>query len=527
MWVLVLWHVAAAASPSGSLLWADVSESPSGSLLWADVSEAGLGANFPSAVPLAGSADVLVLRNMSLLRLQASSGKPTWSHPLKKLLHGSNEPKNPAVVVGTLHNGDETPVALVWASWFDESKSALCQGYYVAAVDVESGKAIWSAPLRIPYEQAHFSFSGGVFLGFGKRTGKSALAMAVSLTGSTYQFLFNFTAEEGPDGASVASLHNMKNQQQVALLGTYGPSGHEKLGTLYALNAENGAVLWTAPNITVTQANITDGVAVVSVISDSWNPNDQLICEVRGYALKDGAMLWERTSPNPTRYAADCPRLGFGRACDADCTLPCDLVAAGFFGALDPQTGRTVYNLTTAAGQMALKDGVAYTIGKDVDGLGNGTGVLRAQACAASHPGGTPEVLWSAPLPAGDSGGSAPWQKILVLDGSGGGSPRQPTLLIGGHQKGACSRGHCQPSHSAAAAIQAPTGIKPPPVPPPPPTPGPPPPPSKCQTTLNADCAAARAISHSQCLVCCGQNAGALQNAGCKESDFETFCSSK
>jgi hypothetical protein len=94
---------------------------------------------------------------------------------------------------------------------------------------------------------------------------------------------------------------------------------------------------------------------------------------------------------------------------------------------------------------------------------GAGPGVLRAQACAAAHPGGTPEVLWSAPLPAGDGGGSAPWQKVLVL---GGPTPGQPTVLVGGHQSGSCFRGHCAASHSAVAAIRAPAGVDPPPIPP-------------------------------------------------------------
>jgi hypothetical protein len=130
-------------------------------------------------------------------------------------------------------------------------------------------------------------------------------------------------------------------------------------------------------------------------------------------------------------------------------------------------------------------------------------------------------VLWSAPLPASDNGGSAPWQKVLVLDGP---TPGQPTLLMGGHQSGSCFRGHCAPSHSAVAAIQAPAGVDPPPIPPPPPAPGPPAPPSKCQTSLMATCDTARATSADKCEVCCGMNAPALQKAGCSEADFEAFC---
>ena len=64
---------------------------PSGSLLWANVSEAGLGASFASAVALPAHVDVLLLSASSgatggaLQRLHPPTGKLLWSTSLSLL----------------------------------------------------------------------------------------------------------------------------------------------------------------------------------------------------------------------------------------------------------------------------------------------------------------------------------------------------------------------------------------------------------------------------------------------------------
>ena len=180
-----------------------------------------------------------------------------------------------------------------------------------------------------------------------------------------------------------------------------------------------------------------------------------------------------------------------------------------------------------------IADGVLYSVhqtnqigrshtGRSRSSVQNGAGTLRAQACAVTDGTRPSELLWEAPLPVGDDGGSAPWSKVIVIIGTGGQS--SATVLLGGHHDGPCFRGHCQPSHSAIAAIQSPSGIRPPPIPPPPPLPAPPGPPSPCHTAMTLACAAARALSVDKCEVCCGMHATTLQKAGCVEPDFEQYC---
>lgn len=213
-----------------------------------------------------------------------------------------------------------------------------------------------------------------------------------------------------------------------------------------------------------------------------------------------------------------------------------------------------MYNLTARAAQLPdvfvirgavmyyVEQATAMAIGRSpMGGGGRGGhsrgggraaagGTLHAVACATSA------ELWRAALPEGDSGyGSAPWQKILVIEAGGGAAGGEAaealddalgaaTVLVGGHHQGACFRGHCQPSHSALAAIRAPANIHPPPIPPPPPPIPTPAPPSRCHAAMKAACSADRARSVDKCEVCCGMHASPLQRAGCAEPDFELFC---
>ena len=364
---------------------------PSGSLLWANVSEAGLGASFASAVALPTHADVLLLGSgATVQRLHPPTGKLLWSTPLSQLgLPSVRGAQAATLAVGpTLELGrpSSKPIALVWSSNTDSTAAA--------AVDVESGQPLWSAPLLLPFDElGKFSFEGGVFLGFGQVgsvAASRAQATAVALTRFGHQTMFNVTvasmnancsdaqsegkckAQQGCSWddnsggrprcvavgdwyASVASLQNYTTasggQQQLALLGTV--SGDDSAsGSLYALNPEDGSVLWTAPNITATHLHVSGDVLVVSADSRPWGEGrggEGLFCLIRGYAMSSGDLLWQRTVHDGTN--GDGSRgVELGRACEADCTLPCQLVVAGVFGAVDPQTGLTEYNLSATPG---------------------------------------------------------------------------------------------------------------------------------------------------------------------------------
>jgi hypothetical protein len=244
---------------------AAASAPPSGSLLWANVSEAGLGASFASAVALPAGADVLLLGGGgsgtgALQRLHPPTGKLLWSTPLPQLGLPSIRGASATVAVGpTLELGrpSSKPIALVWVplpgqNGLDKDSTA------AAAVDVESGQPLWSAPLLMPFDElGEFSFQRGVFLGFGKvgsfGPGSRAQAIAVAVTRFGHQTMFNVTvasmnancsgsqsegkckAQQGCSWddpncyagdwyASVASLQNYTTasggQRQVALLGT-------------------------------------------------------------------------------------------------------------------------------------------------------------------------------------------------------------------------------------------------------------------------------------------------------------------
>ena len=230
-------------------------------------------------------------------------------------------------------------------------------------------------------------------------------------------------------------------------------------------------------------------------------------------------MLWQRTTKS-TEVGAGFP---LQRACDVDCTVPCSLVAAGIFGAIDVATGATVFNVSAAAGsRIGMVDGIAYSVTYSVTGPGQSSGILVASPCAADgNAGGNVErdatvaasPLWSAPLPAGPGGvwdravvvtPASPYLSVRAASVSATGSAQAGMVVVGGHSSGACSRGHCSPSYSAIAAFQVPPGITPPPVPPPPPAPGPAPGPSTCETKMMSACAAARSQSASLCEVTLG-----------------------
>ena len=180
-------------------------------------------------------------------------------------------------------------------------------------------------------------------------------------------------------------------------------------------------------------------------------------------------------TPHSRQRTAD-HGIGFriGRACDIDCSLPCNLVAAGPFGAIDPKTGQAMYNVTTAPlpqselDTLATALGVAYYVnqpiaiasGHDDTTTRNNGGTLVAVACSSVD--SKLDVLWSAPLPASNDGGYALTFKKIILPSVRSGKLEQPSLvLVGGHEPGLCTQGHCRPGMSSIAAFRAPLGIAP------------------------------------------------------------------
>lgn len=527
---------AAAFTVAAAIATTPIGSPPSGSLLWSNVSEAGFGLMFAgSAVPVhGGSGDVLLVGPSAsgppaINRMRAATGEIVWSVALKDA--GLDKGFNSAVslAIGASFGDPSTPVLVAWASGLE---STIASG-----VDVKSGSLQWS--LSLPFdEMGDYSFAGGVFLSFGRlrdRTGTAAIAYAINGkddNGAT--LLFNVSiGGQGDWYSSVAILAPSPSAgtTPIAVLGTVEGNDNAP-GSMYAVNTSDGTMLWAADNITATHAHVVRDVVVISADTRSVYGQDTKISLLRGYSLSNGSMLWQRSARGNEGIAG----AGLARACDEDCTLPCDLVAADRFGAISPLNGETVFNTTVrdrndADGLSAIVDGVTYSVhqanqigrshagGRGYSSAQTGAGTLRAEACAVSK---SAKLLWEAPLPVGDDGGSAPWSKILVVERTG--AQESTTVLLGGHHQGACARGHCEPSHSAIAAVQPPHGIHPPPIPPPPPLPGPPAPPTPCHTAIASACAVARAASVDKCEVCCGMHAAALQKVGCQEPDFEFYC---
>jgi hypothetical protein len=291
-------------------------------------------------------------------------------------------------------------------------------------------------------------------------------------------------------------------------------------GSICALNTSDGTTLWKADNITATRTHAVGDVVVVAADTRPIYGQDTKISLLRGFSLSNGSLLWQRSS---RKHGGDgILGVDLARACDMDCTLPCDLVAAGPFGAISPSSGEqpithaccvskklnpmawfeywhrnrnslnngfefcfvrqgwryTTYRQDTTrpvvkrprwsrAGSVrneksilsskwfdrrnsiicivangpkgglqlqltknrgcdlhvetgyfvdqATAAGRSRAGGRSQSAAQNGEGTLRAEACA-SIAGVPPDVLWQTPLPKGDTGGSAPWAKIVVIE---------------------------------------------------------------------------------------------------------------
>ena len=173
-------------------------------------------------------------------------------------------------------------------------------------------------------------------------------------------------------------------------------------------------------------------------------------------------MLWERWRVLSDQHPVPGP-LFLLRACQVHCGMPCDLVDTGpQFGILNATTGRTAYNLTQPHNVTALANGVSYWVELSA-GIRSHPGVLHASACGGKG-------SWSAPLPteAGSGSPSRAWQRIIVTTDHA--DKGRPVVITGGHIQGPCSRGGCQPGHSAYAVFRIPRNVTPAPLVPPTPT---------------------------------------------------------
>ena len=559
---------AAEARPLGPT---DAAAAPSGTLLWSNVSEAGMGLGFGSALALPGG-DVLLPVPSDC---KPSSGRPDAAcgarlgrlhPPTGELAWSVAQPDGEWSLA--LAGGESAPIVVAWTSGYSSSTA-------VRALDTASGKLLWEHDHLSCSDMPVFAVSGSAFLGAG--TDDNALSSergvrAIALSLADGSVLLNETVAKDTTTSSGCNIYgdkqtcrshgcawggipgltecqridwyadsvalaNESSAGELALIGTEdGDDAAE--GLIVALSLADGSTRWTTRNVTATKLHVVQDVVVATVDTRPLYGQDTKLAMLRGFSLADGQLLWQRT----TKRGGDLGPIGgvaLGRACDIDCSLPCELIAAGAFGAIDSKTGRTVYNLTKKSPPLAIAQGVAYYVhqpqaigrtsaaGRGAAATRNGPGTLVAAACGGDT---KTDVLWSALLPVGDDGGSAPFKKVIVsaaapsdeLGGSGQAQPK-PVVLVGGHDQGPCFRGHCEPSHSAIAAF-APPGVVPPPIPPPPPAPGPAPAPSQCQDEMRKDCAAAREVSADKCEVCCGEHAHQLQKVGCVEDDFEVFC---
>eukprot|EP01052_Picozoa_sp_SAG31_P027771 SAG31_NODE_2627_length_5351_cov_3.055979_2_plen_479_part_00 len=350
---------------------------------------------------------------------------------------------------------------------------------------------------------------------------------------------------------------------EVALIGTDDSELGVAAGMIVAMDLTDHHTRWIANNVSAARLYVAveASVLVVAVDTRPYFGRKSNVLMLRGFALADGRLLWQRTAaaPPPRGYIDDengpANGVALGRACEVDCSLPCwtGLVAAGgTFGFIDATTGRTVHasNATSAAGVMpphAVSNGVAYSIqqGQAIRQLkystagqrrpvASGAGTLVAAACGSGN------VLWSALLPLREDGGTAPFLKIVVSSPAATEPARSRTtagdstratatmttatgktagavVLVGGHVQGHCFRAHCAPSYSAIAAFSGPQA-------PSPPGPPAPPLPSRCEEEMSKDCSSARTISAAKCEVCCGEHAMDLHKVGCVEHNFEVFC---
>ena len=133
-----------------------------------------------------------------------------------------------------------------------------------------------------------------------------------------------------------------------------------------AISLADSSTRWTALNVTATKLYVADDVLVAAVDTQPLFGHNSNVQMVRGFSLADGQLLWQRTADHGIGFR-------IGRACDIDCSLPCNLVAAGPFGAIDPKTGQAMYNVTTAPlpqselDTLATALGVAYYVNQPID----------------------------------------------------------------------------------------------------------------------------------------------------------------
>lgn len=539
---------------------------PSGTLLWSNVSEMGAGQEFDSARTLPGG-DVLLLVpscaaatlcGVQLGRLRPSTGALVWSTP---------QPGGRwSLALGGVASA---PVAVIWADRADSTA--------VRAYDASTGELLWNQDVLLSESPIPIAVSRTALLAAGavsnRGTELGVRAVALSLTDgsvllneSVVKDNTTFRACNSYDEKAACQSHGcgwslrlnqcdrvdyfarsvavVKNGtavagggevEEIALVGTED-GNFDAAGMIVAVGLADGSTRWTARNVTAATLHLAHEIDVLVTAVDTrpYLGQHSELTMLRGFSLVDGQLLWQRTT-NLGGDSDPADGVALGRACESNCSLPCDsnLVAAGTFGIIDAKSGQTVYNLTSQPAPRAVANGVGYHLQQTLAvgrthaaGRGVTTGSTRngpATLIATECGGDQRNVLWSARLPTGDDGGSAPFQKIVVCaaPSRNGQEPEiqteeeEPVVLVGGHTQGQCFRGHCAPSHSAVAAFRGPGNGPPPPAPPAP---------SKCQAEMVKECAAAKKVSVDECEICCGEHAQQLQKVGCVDHDFQVFC---
>ena len=579
---------------------------PSGTLLWSNVSEAGMGQDFSSALPLPGGDVLLAVPQcaaartcgMQLGRLRPSTGALVWS---------VSPPTDGGPWSLVLGGAASAPIAILSRGLsFSSSGSPAVRAY-----ETDSGQLMWKQdhlpfnepPAPLAVSRTTLLVTGalsvrGVELGvraiaLSLTDGSVLLNRSVAQDNTTFSICSGYSektacqshgcawnlylgqcdridwfalsatlvsddlAAPAAEAVSSGSGSGSSSGSDFALIGIDDAEVSGAAGMIVAMGFTDHRPRWTARNVSAARLYVAEDVSVLIAAVDTrpFFGRESTVLMLRGFALADGRLRWQRTAAAaPTHGHAGDPGPALGvplaRACDVDCSLPCrpGLVAAGAFGAIDAQTGRTVYasNTTGKVPPYAVANGIAYyirqpQIGRVAETGRSGQGTLMAMTCSSGI------VLWSALLPLGANGGAAPYQKIVVAPDVTASTtsttaaaaaaaaattaatalPRavaataaaadRAVVLVGGHEQGQCFRGHCAPSYSAIAAFSGPHAPKPP-------TP-PPAPPSQCEEEMEKDCAAAKTSSAAKCEVCCGEHASDLQKVGCVEHDFEAFCS--
>jgi hypothetical protein len=573
---------------------------PSGTLLWSNFSEAGMGQDFSSALPLPGGDVLLAVPQctaartcgMQLGRLRPSTGALMWSAsppadggPWSLALGGAASAPIAILSRGLSFSSSGSPAVrayetdsgqLMWKQDhlpFNEppgplavSRTTLLVTGALSVRGIELGVraialSLTDGSVLLNRSVAHDNTTFSICNGYSEKTACQRHGCAWSLYLGQCDRIdwFALSAALVSDDlaaptaeAAVSSGSGSGSGSDFALIGIDDAEVSGAAGMIVAMGFTDHRPRWTARNVSAARLYIAKDVSVLIAAVDTrpFFGRESTVLMLRGFALADGRLLWQRmaAAAAPSHGHADDPGPAIGvplaRACDVDCSLPCrpGLVAAGAFGAIDAQTGRTVYasNTTGKVLPYAVANGIAYyirqpQIGRVAEAGRSGQGTLMAMACSSGI------VLWSALLPVGATGGAAPYQKIIVAPDATASTtaaaaaaaattaatalPRavaataaadRAVVLVGGHEQGQCFRGHCAPSYSAIAAFSGPHAPNPP---------TPPAPPSQCEEEMEKDCATAKTSSAAKCEVCCGEHASDLQKVGCVERDFEAFCS--